>query len=144
VLRPFTAEDVHTAVAATAHEADADPPRLALVVFRFRPPHPVQLRLPRQLAASPAGPGPPFRSRLAARLPGAAPATLLGAECRLPGVAAILHVTHCAGPWRSSGDWWTPHPWSRDEWDVELSNRGLYVLVHDRRSDAWALEGQYG
>jgi protein ImuB len=142
-LHPFTAEEARPAMAAIGNEAAADPPRLALTVFRFRPPYPVQLRLPRPLAAPcAAGPGPPLRPGLAPRSSG--PATLLGAECRLPGVAATLRVTDCAGPWRSSGDWWTAHAWSRDEWDVELSNRELYVLVRCRRSGSWALEGQYG
>lgn len=143
-LHPFTAENARPPAApGNDTEADADPPRLALTVFRFRPPYPVQLRLPRQLAAPfAAGPGPPLCSSLAPHSSG--PATLLGAECRLPGVAPILRVTDCAGPWRSSGDWWTAHAWSRDEWDVELSNRGLYVLVRCRRSGEWALEGQYG
>lgn len=30
-------------------------------------------------------------------------------------------VVSFAGPWRSSGDWWTTDPWQRDEWDVELA-----------------------
>ncbi len=141
-LCPFMAGEVRPAVVATGNEAETDSPRLALAVFRFRPPHPIELRLPRPLAArSPSGPGPPLGPGLALRSSG--PATLLGAECHLPGVAATLRVIRCAGPWRSSGDWWTPHAWSRDEWDVELSNRGLYVLVHHRCSGAWVLEGQY-
>ncbi|MBI2816501.1 MAG: hypothetical protein HYX72_06150 [Acidobacteria bacterium] len=30
-------------------------------------------------------------------------------------------VVSCAGPWRTSGDWWMSDPWQRDEWDVEIA-----------------------
>ena len=33
-------------------------------------------------------------------------------------------VLDVAGPWRTSGDWWTADPWSRDEWDIALSDGG--------------------
>ena len=33
-----------------------------------------------------------------------------------------------AGPWRTSGDWWTADPWERDEWDVALSDGALYRI----------------
>jgi protein ImuB len=46
-----------------------------------------------------------------------------------------------AGPWRSSGDWWTPDPWSRDEWDIALSDGGLYRLYCDPAG--WFVEGSY-
>jgi protein ImuB len=37
-----------------------------------------------------------------------------------------------AGPWRTSGAWWDPHPWNRDEWDVTLADGVTYRLFHER------------
>src|ERR1035437_3884399 len=34
-------------------------------------------------------------------------------------------VLDLAGPWRTSGDWWTLDPWQRDEWDIALSDGAL-------------------
>jgi protein ImuB len=45
------------------------------------------------------------------------------------------------GPWRSSGEWWTGHPWCHDEWDVELADGVVGRLTHD--GSAWWLEGIY-
>jgi protein ImuB len=52
-------------------------------------------------------------------------------------------VVSRAGPWRASGDWWATHSWSRDEWDVALTDGALYRLFWDRRRGAWFLEGSY-
>jgi len=51
----------------------------------------------------------------------------------------------CAGPWRSSGDWWTGtnHEWSRDEWDVELQDGSICRIYWDHCKKAWFLEGIY-
>ena len=51
------------------------------------------------------------------------------------------NVLTAAGPWRASGDWWTDVPWKREEWDVELSNGGLYRVY--QASAHWYLEGMY-
>ena len=70
-------------------------------------------------------------------------------------------VTQCAGPWRTSGGWWTadvcsdgprrhrslsvsPWPvraWDRDEWDVTLTDGATYRVFRDRSTDAWFIEG---
>jgi protein ImuB len=50
-------------------------------------------------------------------------------------------VIQLAGPWRTSGDWWTNDPWSRDEWDVALSDGAIYRLYCDPRG--WFVEGSY-
>ena len=46
-----------------------------------------------------------------------------------------------AGPWRSSGEWWTERSWLHDEWDVELGDGTLCRLAHD--GSVWRLEGIY-
>jgi protein ImuB len=80
-------------------------------------------------------------------------------------------VVHAAGPWRTSGAWWAgeagragragrgdtelgclrdlpyqplpPHlpSWNRDEWDVSLSDGGVYRIFRDRDADAWFIDG---
>jgi len=46
-----------------------------------------------------------------------------------------------AGPWRSSGEWWSKQPWLQDEWDVELADGTLCRLAND--GSAWHLAGIY-
>ena len=60
-----------------------------------------------------------------------------------PPHSASGRVVTRAGPWRSSGHWWKPSHslWDRDEWDVELSDGGVYRLFRDRVSDRWFVEG---
>jgi protein ImuB len=50
-------------------------------------------------------------------------------------------VLEFAGPWRTSGDWWTTDPWSSDEWDIALSDGALYRLCSNPRG--WFVEGSY-
>ena len=50
-------------------------------------------------------------------------------------------VIERAGPWRTTGDWWTKDPWSRDEWDIALSDGAVYRLYCDPRG--WFVEGSY-
>jgi protein ImuB len=50
-------------------------------------------------------------------------------------------VVICAGPWRSSGAWWEPSAWDRDEWDVVLADGQTCRLHRDRARDRWFLDG---
>jgi protein ImuB len=65
-------------------------------------------------------------------------------------------VQAAAGPWRTSGEWWktpaapanaqpTAPPrragWNRDEWDVALSDGGLYRIFEDRDTGRWFVGG---
>jgi len=79
-------------------------------------------------------------------------------------------VVQAAGPWRTSGQWWggcghaprasaardareasasgggAPReskeswPWSRDEWDVALSDGAVYRIFQDRETEAWFID----
>jgi protein ImuB len=57
----------------------------------------------------------------------------------LPGGAVITR----AGPWRSSGRWWTDdrRQWDRDDWDVELTHGARLRLSRDRATGHWAVAG---
>lgn len=50
-------------------------------------------------------------------------------------------VLQMAGPWRTSGDWWTADPWQRDEWDIALSDGALYRIYC--APPGWFVEGSY-
>jgi protein ImuB len=52
-------------------------------------------------------------------------------------------VVTCAGPWRTSGEWWDAGAWARDEWDVLLSDGWLCRLAHDLMTGRWSLDGVY-
>jgi hypothetical protein len=53
------------------------------------------------------------------------------------------HVVASAGPWRSSGGWWTLNraAWDRDEWDVQLATGDVYRIARDRSTGQWEVEG---
>jgi len=49
-------------------------------------------------------------------------------------------VVSCAGPWRTSGEWWAGGSWDRDEWDVSLSDGGVYRVFRERETDRWFID----
>jgi protein ImuB len=72
-------------------------------------------------------------------------------------------VTHCVGPWRTSGEWWAgepgrsgeagreerfphppypphPSPWDRDEWDVALTDGAVYRIFQNRAAHGWFID----
>jgi protein ImuB len=71
-------------------------------------------------------------------------------------------IEKCAGPWRTSGQWWaaepsglgeagraseagkagkTNEPWDRDEWDVTVSDGATYRLFRERDANTWFIDG---
>jgi protein ImuB len=52
-------------------------------------------------------------------------------------------VVACAGPWRTSGDWWKGEPWDCEEWDVEVSDNSLFRIHQDHQMRRWCVEGSY-
>ena len=52
-------------------------------------------------------------------------------------------VVRSAGPWRTSGEWWTPKPWNREEWDVALEDGSLYRIYCETPACDWFIYGIY-
>ncbi len=52
-------------------------------------------------------------------------------------------VATSAGPWRTSGEWWTGAVWDHDEWDMALDDGAICRVYRDRRTDQWYLDGVY-
>ena len=50
-------------------------------------------------------------------------------------------ATTC-GHWHTSGDWWRPTMWDREEWDIEVLD-ALYRIYYDVHMDRWYAEGVY-
>jgi protein ImuB len=86
-------------------------PPRGLALRRFRPPWPVRVTC--------AGPQP----------------------AELDSVNLRGAVGSVSGPWRSSGDWWTPDAWAIELWHVEMAKGGLYQLA--RTKDGWCVEGVF-
>jgi protein ImuB len=51
-------------------------------------------------------------------------------------------VIQAAGPWRTSGGWWSG-TWNRDEWDVALKSGIVCRIYQDRTTERWFLDGIY-
>ena len=80
-----------------------------------------------------------FRPALAARV------TTQGGRPATVATGAIYgRVAECGGPWRGTGGWWDPQQrWTRDEWEVLLSDGGVYRLYRDLRDEEWFVDGIY-
>jgi protein ImuB len=50
-------------------------------------------------------------------------------------------VARARGPFRSSGEWWDAQRWSREEWDVQMSDGVMYRLF--RSPEGCFVEGVY-
>lgn len=53
------------------------------------------------------------------------------------------NVLQSAGPWKTSGEWWTSTAWTREEWDVELDDGALYRIFHQPQTRQWYVGGVY-
>lgn len=129
-------EHVGSPVLADSHRPDA------FVLARFAPP-----------STEAAGGGPPApgtmvlrRLRPPRRVEVETETTAGRAEARPVRVhleRRALRVLASAGPWRGAGEWWDASGWARDEWDVELADGRLCLLVHDPATATWSLDGMY-
>ena len=80
----------------------------ASALRRFRPPQPVSVQI---INGHPGTIGPPRAI----------------ADKDEMARAVYGEVVWCAGPWRTSGEWWNSEPWEREEWDVAVG-RGQWVV----------------
>jgi protein ImuB len=119
-IRPFALDPAHAPAGETqihnsdrAADRDEDRDGLSLGFRRFRPPRPVEVLMDRD-----------------------GPNALRGQD-----VAARVLVA--AGPYRSSGSWWTEEAFSRDYWDVHASDGAVYRVHQDRSTGTWFLDGYY-
>jgi protein ImuB len=118
-LAPYSLGDVEgdpqhagrVARATGSGKNDAAPSHPALALRRFRPPLPASVTL------------------------------VSGRPVELRSKRLSARIVISAGPWRTSGEWWTEAPWLRDEWDVELGDGTVCRLAHD--GSAWWLDGLY-
>src|SRR6185503_14917494 len=92
-------------------------------------------------AEAPATPAQPAAIRFAFRHYRPPIAAQVRVKAERPVSVNAQPILTATGPWRASGDWWTTAPWDREEWDVELSNGGLYRVY--QASQRWFLEGMY-
>lgn len=51
-------------------------------------------------------------------------------------------IATASGPWHTSGDWWRPNMWDREEWDIEVVD-ALYRIYYDVHMDRWYAQGVY-
>ena len=52
-------------------------------------------------------------------------------------------VVACAGPWRTTGDWWAETAWAREEWDVALPDGVACRLARDLATAEWTVDALY-
>jgi protein ImuB len=52
-------------------------------------------------------------------------------------------VIALAGPWKSSGEWWSLHAWAREEWDIAVTTPELLLLKLVKEGGSWLVEGTY-
>jgi protein ImuB len=79
-----------------------------------------------------------FRPALHARV------TLAGTSPKhVAAVGVQGKVLEWAGPWKTSGEWWTNTVWTREEWDVALDDGALYRIYEQPTDHEWYVHGVY-
>jgi protein ImuB len=113
-LAPFAPPPAHAAEGAPAARESAPPYAHHLTVRALRPALPAQVEL--------------RGGRLAA----------------LRSAVARGRVVHSAGPWRTSGNWWSPEErFAFDHYDVVTSDGTAARLRHDPLRDRWEVDAIY-
>jgi putative hemolysin len=90
------------------------PPRPKLAFRRFRPPCPAQVWCTNQ-----------------------------GKPAKISSSRGGGNIVACAGPWQTSGDWWTSEVWNHQGWDIEIQSMGVSRIYRDYLKQQWFIEGSY-
>jgi protein ImuB len=85
-----------------------------LALRKFRPPHPAQVWC-----------------------------TNFGTPSRIFSSIGGGSIVACAGPWQTSGDWWTSDVWDHQDWDVEIQSLGVFRICRRMTLGKWFIEGNY-
>ncbi len=65
------------------------------------------------------------------------------APCFVRGAGLGGRVVGSAGPWRLAAEWWSDRPFTREYYDLELSDGGLYRCFRELASGGWFVDGVY-
>lgn len=66
-----------------------------------------------------------------------------GSPARVEAAGVRGVVVRAAGPWRTAGEWWADTAWTREEWDVALSDGAVYRLACDPTAGKWQVWAIY-
>jgi protein ImuB len=66
-----------------------------------------------------------------------------GAPSWLQSALANGEVVRCAGPWRTTGQWWSDARYAFDHWDVQTSDGNVVRLRRDLLRERWEIDGVF-
>ena len=52
-------------------------------------------------------------------------------------------IVHCAGPWRTTGRWWSEDRFAFDHYDVQTRDGWVFRLRRDHVARTWAIDAIY-
>ena len=113
------------------------------------PPTPVPVYPSAPTLPHPSTPAPPNPSTLPLSLRALRPPCPVEVFCErdqpefVRGENLAGRVVHAAGPWRVHGDWWNEGKYSRDYYDVQLSDGCVYRLYQEIGARRWFVEAVY-
>jgi len=110
----------------------------ALALHPFRPGHGIE-----SPCAGPDGPAPPALRQLRPPVP-AQVRLQAGLPAEISSAVARGHVLQLAGPWRSTGGWWSREGrFAYDSFDIQTSDGTLIRLRLDRVRKHWEIDAVY-
>jgi protein ImuB len=66
-----------------------------------------------------------------------------GAPYSVRSALANGDVVRCAGPWRTTGQWWSDARYAFDHYDVHTSDGNVVRLRRDLLRERWEIDGVF-